>query len=179
MCHTHYERWRRTGEAGPAQLQRVRAYPPDAECSVPGCSRRPRVDWLCNMHMRRPDATDPDALRVRAYDDNDECLAPGCHERPRAKGLCRLHYQRTQTNGTLATVGKLRCQVCAHPDVLLIEEKYDTHRRWDRRKPLVEEYGLSPDALTRHMREHRTEERAALLARQELTRLRDLLASDL
>src|SRR5690606_11453334 len=48
-CETHYSRWRRTGDAGAADLllQRGRL------CSVDGCGRPHRARGYCSMHWKR------------------------------------------------------------------------------------------------------------------------------
>lgn len=50
LCATHYGRWRRTGNAGEAEL---RYQPLGVECSVEGCNKRPNARGVCPMHYER------------------------------------------------------------------------------------------------------------------------------
>jgi hypothetical protein len=48
MCEKHYRRVLRHGD--PFIVLRLDAYPPDAQCTVPGCERRPHARGWCATH---------------------------------------------------------------------------------------------------------------------------------
>lgn len=49
-CRTHYTRWSKTGDPGPAYITPKRV---GATCSFPGCGRKHGCHGLCNMHYKR------------------------------------------------------------------------------------------------------------------------------
>lgn len=50
-CHTHYTRWRRTGDPGPAKIRSHQ--PRDPTCTITGCTQPHRAQGLCNAHYQR------------------------------------------------------------------------------------------------------------------------------
>lgn len=50
-CTGHYERFRKSGDAGPAELQRK--VPQSGVCEVYGCDNRPTARNLCKLHWQR------------------------------------------------------------------------------------------------------------------------------
>jgi hypothetical protein len=59
-CGTHYQRWRKTGDPGPAAL----ICQPGRGCSIEGCDRPHAGRGFCELHYRR-DRLSGDPHRVR------------------------------------------------------------------------------------------------------------------
>lgn len=49
-CKTHYTRWSKNGDPGPATIQAKRI---DATCSITGCNRKHGSQGMCYMHYQR------------------------------------------------------------------------------------------------------------------------------
>ena len=76
-CGTHYARFKKTGDPGPAHL--LRAKNQGSPCSVEGCDREAGSVNMCKMHYQRlrkfgdvgpaksKHTDDPDGWRVNAY----------------------------------------------------------------------------------------------------------------
>ena len=59
MCSAHYERWRRTGDAGGGAIRRI---DPDRICVIDGCGRPYWATDLCSIHyVRKFKSGDPRA----------------------------------------------------------------------------------------------------------------------
>lgn len=82
FCDAHYRRWRRDGDAGPAEITRSRA----ARCMQDGCDRIARPDGWCFPHRPRQ--------------QSDVCAVEGCGRPPKsAQGWCSTHYSRWLSTG--------------------------------------------------------------------------------
>lgn len=141
-CKGHYQRWRLTGEAGPAGF---RVVVPGALCSVGGCGGRALARGLCHAHYERARRYgDPRAegvgrgKRPKLYDG--PCTVDGCERPALQRRLCALHYNRLQRTGEVGPAKPLR-------------------GRKHERKPYIDTHGYrcvpNPDRDTGHVLEHR------------------------
>ena len=63
----------------------------NAKCSIEGCSKVPRRNWLCSSHSSRKD---PEKLKhARAYAPDFACIVCG-NTGKIVKGFCGFHYYR-------------------------------------------------------------------------------------
>jgi hypothetical protein len=100
-CHTHYLRWRRTGDV---QAERPIGGAGDEACTVDACSGEVYARGLCEPHYRRKRRTgDVDAERpVGAAVERELCAVPSCENTATERGWCHGHYVRWQRNGDVA-----------------------------------------------------------------------------
>lgn len=104
-CSTHYARWSRTGDPGPAaSLARVAAE--ITPCTVEGCERPKRTSGaaFCEMHyyrIRRTGEAGPAELLI-GRGPIEPCTLPDCDRPKHSRGLqyCFLHYERVRRTGT-------------------------------------------------------------------------------
>lgn len=85
-CFTHYERWRKTGDPGPAEIrQRLKAQP-GPQCAQPGCDRPSRTRGMCKTHA--------DRARIKERQATEVCTIVNCDKGVVASGMCRNHLYR-------------------------------------------------------------------------------------
>lgn len=121
-CGTHYMRWRKHGDPGPAAI-RVRRY--DGPCEVDGCATRARQWGLCGMHAVRVARHGSPGGAEKQHAVNYEgmtCSVGQCGRRPKARGLCMPHYKRwrrwgdpTATRPVVPVEERFRRNVSAGP----------------------------------------------------------------
>jgi hypothetical protein len=98
-CQGHYDRWRRSGDVGPAEFRPLR---PGALCAVEDCERISLSRGWCEAHYQRwrqygdPGPAEVRQLRKRAP---RPCSVDECERRHYGKGFCILHYHRWANNG--------------------------------------------------------------------------------
>lgn len=64
LCNTHWQRWYRTGDPGPAEIQTKRG----GTCSVKGCDRKHYGQGLCHTHWKRHrNNGDPGPAEIRPH----------------------------------------------------------------------------------------------------------------
>lgn len=101
-CSTHYARWRRNGDPGPAHRLTKKRSRYDS-CSVEGCSRPPRAKGMCSLHRRRflqtGDPGPAELLRRQPDDPVPTCDVDGCDNDLLARGYCIMHYDRWRNTG--------------------------------------------------------------------------------
>ena len=102
-CHTHYVRWRRSGD--PMQTMSGRAAPltdqADRSCSVSDCTRSVQARGWCSTHYARWSKTGdplvtPSGKRRGVY---RTCSVAGCEGKLNGFGLCRPHRRVVQVYG--------------------------------------------------------------------------------
>src|SRR5690606_25009176 len=92
-CGTHYDRWRRSGDPGPAEI----GYPgsrltPPVGCRTRGCTRRQSTE--AGNGYGREHAGLPPAPRTKRA-----CTVDGCAKHAQAHGYCPKHLRRWETHG--------------------------------------------------------------------------------
>jgi hypothetical protein len=98
-CHSHFERWRKTGDVNASVPigDRVNRRPAGGRCAVDDCEKpRTHREW-CGMHYER----------WRKHGDLDftpepwpsECSVEDCAKKPVARGLCDAHYAKLRRYG--------------------------------------------------------------------------------
>jgi hypothetical protein len=106
-CGTHYRRWKKTGDPGPAEIKEQAAPGAHTECIVEDCGHVPAAKGLCGMHYQRMQKHgDPGiSMSVRP---GGVCQVGGCNGSHVARGWCSRHYNQWQRDeGT----GRSRCAV--------------------------------------------------------------------
>lgn len=119
FCPMHYQRWRKTGDPGPAETTRR------ATCSFRGCDRKHQSNGLCGSHasqLRRTGKLKP--LRSH-YPRSGVCRVEGCGRERFSTGYCVMHYSRLQRRGDVGPArpfypdhlardaeGRKCCQLC-------------------------------------------------------------------
>lgn len=91
-CSAHYERWRKDGDPGPAEI----GYPgsrlsPPKRCAVRGCKRRQSANAsepLCREHAGLP-----------PVETRTTCCIEGCKKPHVSHGLCVMHRYRVRRYG--------------------------------------------------------------------------------
>lgn len=101
-CHTLYDRKIIDYEGRKKRdLKRVPKYPEGAFCKIPGCSRAPRIRWMCENHalqVQRGTLTEKgEKLLILSQNKGKNCLV--CNKEARIKGYCDLHYHRWRASG--------------------------------------------------------------------------------
>jgi hypothetical protein len=93
LCRAHHQRWRRTGDPGPAEIHhQVRG-----TCAVAGCGRPHEAKGLCRTHYSRSRRTGN--IHPTTPANPRPCGVSGCQQRHYARGLCQTHYQRWKQTG--------------------------------------------------------------------------------
>lgn len=115
-CGTHYSRWRRTGEPGPAELYRDLL---PKFCTVASCGRPAPSRGMCPAHrMRLATTGDVQAeAPLRPVYGDIECSVKECDQPRRKRTWCASHYAQWKRTGEVrpfhykwSTSG--RCAVC-------------------------------------------------------------------
>lgn len=103
FCRTHYERWRRYGDAL-APLKRINGI--KRQCTVADCGNHAATKLYCGKHYQRFKRTgDPLAFRPKYFggrssaDSREICVVEGCGEPRNCRGYCRNHYYRAYRHG--------------------------------------------------------------------------------
>ena len=146
-CSPHWQRWKKTGDPGPAQVRQQ-----DARCSVNGCARPHYGHGYCNPHWRRwRRSGDPGTTEVRA--NRQYCIVDGCQDPHAAQGYCSSHYVRWRRTGSAGGTfsyrrrnpaardaeGRKQCRAC---DAWLPESSFHNN--------LSQSDGLSPRCIECH-----------------------------
>ena len=84
-CHSHYDRWRRTGEVRADEP--LRGFNPGAQCAHDECDRPMWAKGLCQNHHRK------------AWAANRSCSVEGCPRKYASGGYCRSHHKRAARFG--------------------------------------------------------------------------------
>lgn len=93
-CMTHYVRWRKNGDPGPAGIK-VRNYA-GTDCLVDGCTKRPYGHQMCQRHWQTwKTHGDPEYVYTRP-----DCLVDGCNDEARSRGYCPRHFARIRRHGS-------------------------------------------------------------------------------
>lgn len=95
-CETHYNRWRATGDLGPAHIPPRGGKPKGRICEVPKCHAKHYARGLCTLHYQRiriNGTTEPLERTVKL------CSVEGCPETYAARDLCHTHYARWSCTG--------------------------------------------------------------------------------
>ena len=95
-CGTHYQRWRNTGDPGPAE---VRGDP--RPCSVEGCEDSARARGWCTFHYTRWKLTGDPAAPVtrKSYPKGALCAFKDCGRPRRRHEWCNVHSQQHERTG--------------------------------------------------------------------------------
>jgi hypothetical protein len=97
-CHTHYERWRRHGDAFPDIEPRPRQW--EGPCSVEGCDKQAKLKGWCNAHYQRWRAHGDPTGGGKPHDGTRaKCSVDGCEKHAVARGWCDAHYRRWKRSG--------------------------------------------------------------------------------
>lgn len=146
-CSAHWQRWKKTGDPGPAEVRQQ-----DARCSVAGCDRSHYGNGYCGPHNRRWKAHgDPGPAEIKTR--RTMCSVEGCEDSHSAQGYCASHYVRWRRTGSAGAAfsyrrrdpasrdeqGRKRCRAC---DAWLPESSF--HRNSSQRD------GLSPRCTDCH-----------------------------
>lgn len=94
LCRAHHQRWRRTGDPGPAAIPPNRAA---RTCTVDGCDQPHQARGYCRTHYSRWKRTG--GTQTAHPPDPRTCALPGCGQRHYRRGLCHTHYRRSQAPG--------------------------------------------------------------------------------
>jgi hypothetical protein len=90
MCKTHYLRWRKNGDPGPAEIKEYRS---GRACAIEDCGKASYARGLCTTHYQRWRAGRAvGTMPVRA--EQPGCLAAECDRLAVARGWCAAHYER-------------------------------------------------------------------------------------
>lgn len=115
-CGTHYQRWRKTGDPGTAE---VRGTP--KPCSIEGCDERARARGWCVFHYTRWKLTgDPTTPVTRkSYPKGTLCAFEDCGRPRRRYEWCHVHSQQHQRTGRVWEISEWSepgiCPVCSGP----------------------------------------------------------------
>lgn len=96
-CNRHYLRWRRHGDPTGGG---VTPTPKGPECSIDGCTKKPKGRGWCAAHWERWSVYgDPLAGGPERTKRTGACSQPGCLTRDYAHGFCSKHYNRWRRYG--------------------------------------------------------------------------------
>ena len=115
-CGTHYQRWRKTGDPGPAE---VRGTP--RSCSVDECGERARARGWCTFHYTRWKLTgEPTTPLMREfYPKGTLCAFDGCGRPRRRYEWCHVHSQQHKRTGQVKPIQAWhdgdQCIACSGP----------------------------------------------------------------
>lgn len=91
-CFTHYSRWKKHGDPGPAESLVVRHS--STECDVDGCSKPVKTRRWCAMHYRRWKVNgDPLVRRNHQARPDGLCSIDGCSGKHKNRTWCKRHYR--------------------------------------------------------------------------------------
>ena len=92
-CSAHWQRWKKTGEPGPAEITKQHT-----RCTVPGCGGENYGHGYCGPHWRRwRKHGNPTATPIRG--ERGICVVEGCEDPHSAQGYCASHYARWRRKG--------------------------------------------------------------------------------
>jgi len=111
FCSLHYQRFRKHGDPGPAELLVMMDHPDG--CAVDGCDRPYRAGGYCYPHYKHArENGDPGPLGpLRPV---AECSVDGCNKPSLARTFCKMHYRRFMETGDTGPAGSTR--IMDHPD---------------------------------------------------------------
>lgn len=96
LCSTHYKRWKKHGDPGPAETSRLK----NRICSVEGCDRSYFARDFCQMHYHRWQRHgDPGSAEPAIICGQVVCSVEGCNEPYRCNGFCIKHQARWMRYG--------------------------------------------------------------------------------
>lgn len=97
-CSPHYQRWRKSGDPGPAGVMLISVVNGPRACSVEGCDRPYLARSYCSPHWQRWKKTgDPGPTDVRQQDAR--CSVVGCGRPHYGHGYCNAHWRRWRRGG--------------------------------------------------------------------------------
>jgi hypothetical protein len=130
LCPMHYQRWRQTGDPGPADPMRQSHR--GKTCAVEGCGQtRRKLEW-CTTHysQRRRTGEEPKPVRYRWAERLDACKLCGrptvSEFREYCSAACRLHWANHGGPADLPI-----CAQCDRPISLVRAHANGRHRRRD------------------------------------------------
>lgn len=104
-CPMHYDRWRTTGDVGPAGRLRQQNIGP---CAFDGCDKPSRKRGWCSSHYDQwLDTKNIRPLRNPTA-QKTPCAVDGCRRLAKAQKMCLMHYYRVTTYGHVGIPGSTR-----------------------------------------------------------------------
>lgn len=100
-CTAHYNRWRKNGDPGPADIRTWG----NKVCAVEGCGREYAGGGYCNMHRMRLRVHGSLELPPR---DANLCTFQGCGLRAISRGLCNGHAIQRKNGKQLTPLARRR-----------------------------------------------------------------------
>lgn len=97
-CSAHWQRWKKTGDPGPAWVRPPRAQR-DPICTVEGCERPHTALGYCSLHAHRFRAKGSPGGLALSYPVRGLCTVNGCDDPHSAQGYCSSHYARWRRKG--------------------------------------------------------------------------------
>lgn len=97
-CCAHYQRWRKSGAPGSAEVMPMSKADGPRSCSVEGCARPYLARGYCSAHWQRWKKTgDPGPAEIRQQDAR--CSVMGCDRPHYGHGYCGPHWKRWRRAG--------------------------------------------------------------------------------
>lgn len=97
-CSAHYQRWKKSGDAGPAEVMPMSVAKGPRRCSVDGCDRPYLARGYCSPHWQRwQKSGDPGPAEVRRQDAR--CSVSACDRPHYGNGYCNAHWRRWRRTG--------------------------------------------------------------------------------
>lgn len=112
MCGMHYQRFRTTGDPGPAAPKRRANGTAPKWCAVDGCANGGRTkNGLCEMHYQRSRTVGeigPAGRKTMQGGSTGVCTIEGCDKPAWNKGICQMHARRLRLTGELGAAESTR-----------------------------------------------------------------------
>jgi hypothetical protein len=99
FCQTHYGRWRKTGDPGPAEILPFAAPRGRQYCSVTNCNRPYLARDYCSMHWQRWKKTGDPGPAEAVRQQQARCSVDACDRAHYGQGYCSPHLRRWLRNG--------------------------------------------------------------------------------
>jgi hypothetical protein len=138
LCKAHYARLRESGDIKANKPIEAFSYK-NVFCSVDGCSKKARINFMCRNHYERLKNGDRgEVLKrptapVKKYLSGQTCSVEKCGKKIASRGLCSMHVNRMRTKGELGPAQSTKApkgqrRVCGKDGYVLLSKNKREHR---------------------------------------------------